>query len=531
MNINREGNPYSDGPSPTPEPRRGRDDTATLTPSRPWPLLRPRLAWNTSTGIDDASAAPFAYLVTMHHTSLASPGDRLLVPVDPFDLLAKALIPPWTEPVASSCPCASSTAVPFFESAMVGDDVGSSSTLDSTFTSASASASHHVHRCLRPTPTLELDADTTAATTAATTASTASSASPPPPPPCRVHIHRFTLFPASPLKRAALANALTDLALSREARDRAHQPEDASSNVGGYHSDRDLWSWPGVAALGLHDVLAAAVNRCAAYDAAARGDGEREGERGGEREGERGDAGEDKGEGEGRGGGGQPPPPPLAMIESEAWANVSRGSNWNTLHTHPGATYSGVLYVSDGSSQATRSATGGGATDSDASDGAPNETSDGAPDSAGYQDQGTQGIGAITGGATDIEAASTATGRAPGRAAAPGLLGGRLVLLPGAPASVSEENQAAHIMPLSPDDVAAAAAAGDMDMVFVQLDPVPGTVVIFPSFMPHFVTPKDQGEGRGGGGSECKDGEGGEEREESSLPSMPRISIAFNFTA
>ena len=88
-------------------------------------------------------------------------------------------------------------------------------------------------------------------------------------------------------------------------------------------------------------------------------------------------------------------------------------------------------------------------------------------------------------------------------------------------------------MPLSPDEAAAAAAAGDMDMVFVQLDPVPGTVVIFPSFMPHFVTPKDQGEGRGGsgGGCECKDGAGGKETEESSLPSMPRISIAFNFTA
>ena len=187
----------------------------------------------------------------MHHT-LASPGDRLLVPVDPFDLLAKALIPPWTEPVASSCPVISSTTIPF--------ERERASTLASTSNSAStsASASHHVYRCLRPTPTLELDANTTAST-----ASTAAAANIPQPP-CMVHIHRFTLFPASPLKRAALANAITDLALSREARDRAHQPEDASSNVGGYHSDRDLWSWPGVAALGLHDVLAAAVNRCAA---------------------------------------------------------------------------------------------------------------------------------------------------------------------------------------------------------------------------------------------------------------------------
>jgi uncharacterized protein (TIGR02466 family) len=43
------------------------------------------------------------------------------------------------------------------------------------------------------------------------------------------------------------------------------------------------------------------------------------------------------------------PPPPLDWILS-AWANVNRPGDFNAMHTHPGATWSGVYYVDDGGS-------------------------------------------------------------------------------------------------------------------------------------------------------------------------------------
>lgn len=43
------------------------------------------------------------------------------------------------------------------------------------------------------------------------------------------------------------------------------------------------------------------------------------------------------------------PPEPLSWILS-AWANVNRRGDSNNMHTHPGATWSGVYYVDDGES-------------------------------------------------------------------------------------------------------------------------------------------------------------------------------------
>ncbi|HEY0185288.1 MAG TPA: TIGR02466 family protein [Rhodopila sp.] len=45
------------------------------------------------------------------------------------------------------------------------------------------------------------------------------------------------------------------------------------------------------------------------------------------------------------------PPEPLSWILS-AWANVNRKGDFNNMHTHPGATWSGVYYVDDGESGA-----------------------------------------------------------------------------------------------------------------------------------------------------------------------------------
>jgi hypothetical protein len=41
------------------------------------------------------------------------------------------------------------------------------------------------------------------------------------------------------------------------------------------------------------------------------------------------------------------PPEPLSWILS-AWANVNRRGDFNNMHTHPGATWSGVYYVDHG---------------------------------------------------------------------------------------------------------------------------------------------------------------------------------------
>ena len=40
--------------------------------------------------------------------------------------------------------------------------------------------------------------------------------------------------------------------------------------------------------------------------------------------------------------------PPISTTPDEAWFNVLRPGGFNLLHTHPGSSYSGVLYVSDG---------------------------------------------------------------------------------------------------------------------------------------------------------------------------------------
>ncbi|HEX3862891.1 MAG TPA: TIGR02466 family protein [Stellaceae bacterium] len=43
------------------------------------------------------------------------------------------------------------------------------------------------------------------------------------------------------------------------------------------------------------------------------------------------------------------PPPSLSWIFS-AWANINRRGDFNQMHTHPGATWSGVYYVDHGES-------------------------------------------------------------------------------------------------------------------------------------------------------------------------------------
>jgi hypothetical protein len=91
-------------------------------------------------------------------------------------------------------------------------------------------------------------------------------------------------------------------------------------------------------------------------------------------------------------------------------------------------------------------------------------------------------------------------------------LAGRLVLLPSAPHTLSAEQQALHVR----------AGAGDggecpSGLRYLALDPVPGCCVVFPSFVPHFVTPTPPSP------AAADDGE--------ARRRPTRVSVAFNFGA
>jgi len=124
-----------------------------------------------------------------------------------------------------------------------------------------------------------------------------------------------------------------------------------------------------------------------------------------------------------------------ACCKPEAWLNVSRSGNWNHLHTHPGATFSGCYYVVPGVCSSAR------------------EGED--------SDENVEGCGVQT-------------------------LAGCLLLLPWAPQSVSE-----HVLALVHPTLPPAATletpkddAQEADIKsFLKIEVEPGTLVIWPSFV------------------------------------------------
>ena len=138
---------------------------------------------------------------------------------------------------------------------------------------------------------------------------------------------------------------------------------------------------------------------------------------------------------------------PLAS-EPEAWFNVlptssEGGGGWNTLHTHPGCSYASAYFVDRGG---------------------------------------------------DNEAAAADTLDA--------TLSGKIVLLPTSPENLSDHHRVhVHFPPSSAEEevevVACPAAEPPMSeeaaarkrLRFLMVDPRPGSLVIFPSFLPHFVAP------------------------------------------
>ena len=216
------------------------------------------------------------------------------------------------------------------------------------------------------------------------------------------------------------------------------------------------------------------------------------------------------------------------MERPECWLNLNPQGARNALHIHPGRTFSGCYYAHDG---------GGGERSGEGSSVAHGGEQHGCSDRS---DAGVGGCvqGQVAGGG----------GGGVGGSGGMGSFAGRLILLPRAPDALSEENLR-HLRPLPSGDCAVlrrgggtSAAPGasttvgedgaeDKGISFLRIDPVPGSMLIWPSFLPHAVLPCTAGGepasgavGRGVGsepdGTSC----GAHDR-----PSGPRLSVAFNF--
>lgn len=148
--------------------------------------------------------------------------------------------------------------------------------------------------------------------------------------PCFLNVHLLRLVDRALAHR--LNAFLTNLALQKE----GEHAGCSRSNVGGFHSADDLWSWTEVQDCALPALVDAAVVQVREHERFLRTQRERDG----------------------AAAAGAPAPATGASDVSAAavtaqsphgaaWLNVSRGANWNHLHTHPGATFSGCYYVAD----------------------------------------------------------------------------------------------------------------------------------------------------------------------------------------
>jgi hypothetical protein len=119
--------------------------------------------------------------------------------------------------------------------------------------------------------------------------------------------------------------------------------------------------------------------------------------------------------------------------------------------------------------------------------------------------------------------------------------GGRLFLLPEAPNEISTEDQM-HMHRRIDQDLE------EHGIRYLMIDPTPGTIIIFPSYVPHFVLPCDRqpiigdgagdnagdgvgnsaGAGAGAGAGDGTDLAHGNFRDTAAGTNPPRISVAFN---
>ena len=394
---------------------------------------------------------------------------------DPFELLANAIGPPWEDELESSCRLRAATWQP-----VTGSDVWE----------------HSVLHCARSPQEGGLF-------------------------PCFC-VHRFVLRDgtAAPLNAALLALARRELVGTKS---------ESASNIGGHHSSRDLCDWPAVQAMGLPALLADALRLAAevtaaellaaaaveladgtvetvdllqtdatataraeagagaAPDKSRRADATRNSHESAAAE----DAAAAKAENVAEVGeahdtmtpqehrraqyrarcarreeGAAWLPTPLlgeaaAWLPHEAWLNCLTSGDWNVLHTHPGCSFSGCYYAADG-------ADGGGA-----------DGGVGASDGAGGA--GGDGDGDGDGDGTRLYPAA--------------LLAGRLALCPTGPPRLSAEQTSTHIALRSRCPTGCATPSGELrgssegGFEYLLLEPRPGTCLVWPSFVPHFVLP------------------------------------------
>ena len=353
---------------------------------------------------------------------------------DPFELLANAIGPPWEEELESSCRLRAATWQPV---------------------TGSEEWEHEVLHCARAPQESGLF-------------------------PC-FYVHRFSLRDgaATSLNAALLALARRELADTSRS--------ESASNIGGHHSSRDLCEWPAVQAMGLPALLASALRLAAdattagrvavaaaehtdadddgtvdslPMDAAARAEAgaapdalRRTGEArnhhksavvgaGAAAAAEASDAAEAEGS------------DAAASLPHEAWLNCLGGGDWNVLHTHPGSSFSGCYYAADGTN-------GGGG--------------------AGGGGGGAGGDGNVDGDGARLYPTA--------------LLAGRLALLPTAPPRLSAEHTSMHIAlrPQCPEGCASSSGelrgGSEGGFEYLLLEPRPGTCLVWPSFVPHFVLP------------------------------------------
>ena len=310
---------------------------------------------------------------------------RWLSMSDPFELLAKAISPPWDgQPLESTV-----TIKP------VQWEEGAPSQVE-----LEACWHHRVARCTRA------DGE--------------------------VLIHHLSMREVvNGVPRAAFLAQLSSAA-RREAEQQAaaeQAPSERASNVGGFHGARDLWTRPDFVSCSApaHFLCAVKLAAIAEGNALARA------------------------------------PLWCPHDDIECWFNHLPPGGWNTLHNHPGRTFSLVYFVADGK------------------------------------------------GSSEADATRR-------------LLGGRLALLPGA-TTISDEQRRNHVVPkrIARQDEGEGEHGGvaephSSQLRYLLVDPVPGTCVIFPSFVPHFVVPIQESDANA---SDCQC---------MSSPDDSRISVACNFS-
>ena len=175
--------------------------------------------------------------------------------------------------------------------------------------------------------------------------------------------------------------------------------------------------------------------------------------------------------------------PVITASPDEAWFNVLGDGAWNCLHTHPGAAYSGVYYIEGG---------GGGGTASEAK----------------VASNSADGVG--------------------------GALEGRLALVYESPEELPEYHHT-HLNEAAAgrrDGVGRPEVARAESAQLLLIDPIPGTSIVFPSFVPHCVLPARLSGAAAGGAAKAGTGDdaqhSGTAAGGTSTPPL-RVSLAFNF--